>query len=77
MRVAVKRLPARAARRRRRDQGRLGPRYDEVLTPEALRFLADLHRKFEAARERLLAARAERQKRFDAGELPDFLPDTR
>lgn len=39
----------------------LGPRYAEILTPAALRFLADLHREFEAARERLLAARAEQQ----------------
>jgi malate synthase len=40
----------------------LGPRYAEILTPAALRFLADLHREFEAARERILAARAERQR---------------
>ena len=55
----------------------LGPRYAEVLTPAALRFLADLHREFEAPRERLLAARAEQQERYDAGELPDFRSDTR
>src|SRR5207237_3526941 len=40
-------------------------------------FLADLHREFEAARERLLAARAEQQERYDAGELPDFRSQTR
>ena len=40
----------------------LGPRYAEILTPAALRFLADLHREFEAARERILAARAEQQR---------------
>ena len=57
--------------------GKLGPRYTEVLTPAALRFLADLHREFEAARERLLAARAEQQVRYDAGELPDFRPGTK
>jgi malate synthase len=55
----------------------LGPRYTEVLTPAALRFLADLHRDFEAGRERLLAARAEQQERYDAGALPDFRPGTR
>ena len=54
----------------------LGPRYGEVLTPAALRFLAELHRTFEAARERLLAARAEQQERYDGGELPDFRFDT-
>src|SRR5438445_548673 len=55
----------------------LGPRYAEVLTPAALRFLAGLHREFEAPRERLLAARAEQQERYDAGDLPDFRLDTK
>jgi malate synthase len=55
----------------------LGARYVEVLTPVALRFLADLHREFEARRERLLAARAEQQERYDAGDLPDFRTDTK
>jgi len=55
----------------------LGARYGEVLTPAALRFLADLHREFEAPRERLLAARAEQQARYDAGDLPDFRTDTK
>jgi malate synthase len=56
--------------------GAIGPRYDEILTPQALRFLAELHRKFDATRERLLAARAVQQARYDAGERPDFLPET-
>jgi malate synthase len=56
---------------------RLAPRYDEILTPQALGFIADLHRKFDSRRRRLLAVRAERQKRFDAGALPDFLAQTR
>jgi len=55
----------------------LKPRYDEILTPPALALLADLHRNFESRRKQLMAARAERQKRFDAGELPDFLPETK
>ena len=53
------------------------PRADEILSPPALAFLADLHRRFDARRRELLARRAERQKRFDAGELPDFLIETR
>lgn len=57
--------------------GRMALRYDEILSVPALEFLADLHRQFDARRLQLLAARAERQKRFDAGELPDFLPQTR
>jgi malate synthase len=47
-----------------------------VLTPAALDLLAELHRRFEPARQALLAARRERQARFDAGEGPDFLPET-
>jgi malate synthase len=49
----------------------------EVLTPEALGFVAQLHRSFNQRRLRLLGERRERQGRFDAGELPDFLPNTR
>ncbi len=48
----------------------------EVLSEEALGFLAALHRRFDESRKALLAARDERQARFDAGELPDFLADT-
>jgi malate synthase len=48
----------------------------EVLTPEAVAFVADLHRRFDARRRELLALRVARQARFDAGELPDFLADT-
>lgn len=48
-----------------------------ILTPDALAFLADLHRQFDARRRDLLAARATRQARYDAGELPDFRDDTR
>jgi malate synthase len=54
----------------------LSPGYEQVLTPEALEFIAALHREFEPRREDLLARRAERQRRFDGGELPDFLPET-
>jgi malate synthase len=57
--------------------GAMDQRYDEVLTPAALAFIADLHRKFDGTRRRLLEMRAERQARFDGGELPDFLAATR
>jgi malate synthase len=53
------------------------PRFDDVLTPAALDFVARLHREFNPTRESLLKARRERQKQFDAGELPDFLPEAR
>ena len=49
---------------------------DTVLTPEALAFVADLHRTFNPRRLELLAARGARQARFDAGEVPDFLAET-
>ncbi|HVM45521.1 MAG TPA: hypothetical protein VM582_06260, partial [Candidatus Thermoplasmatota archaeon] len=38
------------------------PRSAEVLTPDALAFVAELQRRFGPTRERLLAQRVERQK---------------
>jgi malate synthase len=55
----------------------LHPRFDEILTHDALALVAKLHRAFEPRRQELLKARAERQKRIDAGEMPDFLPETK
>jgi len=49
----------------------------EILTPEALEFVLALHEKFDARRKELLTARQERQKRLDAGEKLDFLPETK
>src|SRR5947199_3279840 len=56
--------------------GPQGPRFDEILTPAALAFLAELHRAFDKRRRELLEARRARQKLFDAGETPDFLEET-
>ena len=53
------------------------PRFDEILTHDALAFVAKLHRAFAARRKELLAKRVERQARIDAGEMPDFLPETK
>src|SRR5215471_17425410 len=50
---------------------------EKVLSRDALAFLESLHRRFDSRRQELLAARAERQKAFDRGELPDFLPSTK
>ena len=58
-------------------KGAMGDRFDEILTHDALAFVADLQRRFNETRKRLLALRIERQKRFDAGETPDFLAETR
>jgi malate synthase len=49
----------------------------EILTPGALAFIAKLARKFEPRRRELLAHRARRQAEFDAGAMPDFLPQTK
>jgi malate synthase len=51
-------------------------RASEVLTDEALEFVAGLQREFGDRRLELLGLRDERQARLDAGESPDFLPDT-
>jgi malate synthase len=48
-----------------------------VLTPDALDLVVALQREFAGRREELLLARAERQERIAAGELPDFLESTR
>ncbi|MEM8786415.1 MAG: malate synthase A, partial [Pseudomonadota bacterium] len=56
--------------------GALGPRYDEILTADALTFVADLHRRFESRRQEVLAAREALQARLDAGETLDFPPET-
>jgi malate synthase len=50
---------------------------DAILVPAAMDFLADLHRTFNGRRLELLAAREARKLRIDAGELPDFLTETR
>ncbi|TRX48568.1 malate synthase A [Fulvivirga sp. M361] len=56
--------------------GLLLPGYETILTEGALKFVSHMHETFNARREALLAARDERQKRIDLGEMPDFLPET-
>ena len=53
------------------------PAHSEILSTEALAFVAGLHRQFNARRRSLLDERKQRQARFDGGELPDFLAATR
>jgi malate synthase len=57
--------------------GLRGERDEEILSGEALAFVADLQRTFGRRREGLLAARAARQERLLDGELPGFLEETR
>ncbi len=53
------------------------PELATILSGPALEFVADLVRAFRPRIEDLLERRRERQARYDAGELPDFLPETR
>ena len=53
------------------------PGAGEILSDDALAFVAELHVRFNRRRLALLEARAERQRLFDAGELPDFLEETK
>ncbi|MEP7352825.1 MAG: malate synthase A [Acidobacteriota bacterium] len=52
------------------------PECEEILSVEALALVAELHRRFDGRRRELLEARIVRQKAIDAGQLPDFLPET-
>src|SRR5690242_4421235 len=52
-------------------------RMEEVLTPEALEFVAGLQREFGATRQELLEKRAERRAELESGGTLDFLDSTR
>ncbi|MBX3693768.1 MAG: malate synthase A [Steroidobacteraceae bacterium] len=56
---------------------KVSPAQGEILTPEALAFIAALSARFAPQVAAVLAAREARQRRLDAGELPDFPPETR
>ncbi|WP_061294410.1 malate synthase A [Herbidospora cretacea] len=56
--------------------GPMSDRFDEILSPEALAFVADLHRAFDDRRRELLAARQTRQDELSAGGTLGFLPET-
>ncbi len=49
---------------------------NQVLTPDASLFLTRLARSFEPRRQELLDRRRVRQQQIDAGQMPDFLPET-
>jgi malate synthase len=57
--------------------GHISDEFAQILTPEALAFVAKLQRRFDPRRQELLARRAARQKEFDSGQHPDFLPMTK
>src|SRR6266516_2637695 len=56
--------------------GPITPEFAEILTPEAISFVATLVRAFADRREELLQRRVQRQAEINAGKLPDFLPET-
>jgi malate synthase len=58
-------------------KGTLKPGYHNILTSEALEFLAELHARFNSRRLALLEQRKERQQRINEGEFPDFLHSTK
>jgi malate synthase len=58
-------------------RGAMAAGFEEVITPDALEFVAELQHRFGPRREELLEARANRRARLRAGAMLDFLPDTR
>ena len=56
--------------------GKVKAEFAEILTADALKFVSDLHKNFEARRKDLLAKRGERQKRLEAGLAPGFSQET-
>ena len=57
--------------------GKVDDVHRKILTPDALAFLALLHRSFDTTRRSLLERRKQRQADIDRGQLPDFLPETK
>jgi malate synthase len=57
-------------------QGPTSAAFDAILSEDAMAFIASLAREFSSRVEALLEQRIERQKAIDAGQMPDFLPET-
>lgn len=57
-------------------RGDVSPAFAEILTADALSFVAKLGRAFDARRRELLRLRNVRQAAIDAGQMPDFLAET-
>jgi malate synthase len=54
----------------------LSPEFEEILSPQALSFIAYLQRAFRTRRNEILHKRKERQLEIDEGKALDFLPET-
>lgn len=58
-------------------KGSIHPGFEEVLSPEALQLVAELHRNFDLRRRELLEARKGSLALLEQGIMPDFLPHTK
>ena len=57
--------------------GKILPRYDEIITDKSLKFIEEIHKEFNEKRLKLLDERKNRQKAIDAGSKLDFLNETK
>src|SRR5258708_17501014 len=57
-------------------RGPTAENFSEILSADALRFVARLQREFNGRRKELLEWREKRQAEIDQGKKPDFLPET-
>jgi malate synthase len=57
-------------------RGPIAEGFSQILTPEALRFVARLQREFNTRRKELLQRREQRQAKINEGKKPDFSPET-
>lgn len=58
-------------------KGELTETQKQILNPEALDFIAKLHKNFDTKRQELLTKREERQKEINNGQFPTFLAETK
>lgn len=58
-------------------RGPLPADYKSILTPEAIEFLCEIHRRFDSTRLDLLKRRKRRTEQINQGAYPTFLPETR
>ena len=57
--------------------GKILPRYNEIISEEALKFVQEIHERFNKTRLDLLNERQKRQKNIDQGGKLDFLDETK
>lgn len=69
-------LSTEATGQRIRVNAPLAENHHRIVVPEALRFIAELERRFGKRRRQLLGLRADRQSRLNKGELPGFKVET-